>query len=94
MSKEDSYYGISEGITVWVTQLFDRDPDNGDFTHVLETRKGIVESIDVDLKRSLFKVCFNVRYPNGRMHGASINQLRPEGCLLVTDDEILEKGNA
>lgn len=84
----DEYYNIKVGDTVWVTQFFDND-EVDDYNPTVETREGIVESIDVDPRRSLFKVCFNVKYPNGRTHGADIDQMRPDGVLFVWDDERL-----
>jgi hypothetical protein len=83
----DEYYNIRVGDTVWATQIFDWECEGKDFG--LDTREGVVESIDVDLDRSLFGVCFNIRYPSEMMHGADIDQMRPDACLLVVDDEYL-----
>jgi hypothetical protein len=85
----DSHNNIRVGDTVHVTQLFGVDPDNEDHRQVLETRKGVVVKITEKPEDHFFGTVYDVKYPNGRAHGASIRQLRPDGCLMVMDDELL-----
>jgi hypothetical protein len=104
MQEFDEYYNIRVGDEVCVTQLFEELPDvlsvdPAKFSQILsrmnngpqgevETRTGIIESID-NLDAALWGINFRVSYPNGNTHGATIEQLRPRGCLMVMGDELL-----
>lgn len=104
MQEFDECHNIRVGDEVSVTQIFDDYIDRLESDPVkfaasmvnslygtkgeVETRTGIIESID-DLDAGLFGITFHFRLPNGKIYGATIEQLRPDGCLMVLGEERL-----